>query len=185
MKIYYALKSEFDCVYMINGTFYEKADVINYPAMSPLYVTVFPLNAVLLPYTVKLLGGRAVCNEQLAQCNEVAPEHFIVRLKERHNYVYSPAHTQAVSPERGLAPEFYRAIKSGDFAKARNLMTKELSESVDDDTLAEFFAPYCDIVENRFADLSGGFFLINKNTLKGEPFSIDVIGERISDIKEG
>lgn len=185
MKIYYALKSEFDCVYMINGAFNEKADVINYPAMSPLYITVFPLDAVLLPYTVKLIGGRAVCNGQLAQCNEVAPDHFLVRLKERRNYVYSPAHTQSVAPETGLAPEFYRAVKSGDFAKARSLMTKDLSDSIDDESLAEFFAPYCDIVENRFADLSGGFFLINKNTLKGEPFSIDVTGERISDIREG
>ena len=138
----------------------------------------------LLPYTVRLLAGKATGNADLAQCYEVAPDHFLVRLKERHNYVYSPAHAQAITPEKGLAPAFYRAVKSGDLESARRMMTKELSDAVDDESLAAFFAPYSDIVENRFSDLSGGFFLINKNTLKGEPFSFEVSGERISDITQ-
>lgn len=184
MKIRYSVASEFDCVYLINGAFNERAENVEYPAMSPLYVTALPLKAVLLPYTVRLLAGKATGNADLAQCYEVAPDHFLVRLKERHNYVYSPAHAQAITPEKGLAPAFYRAVKSGDLESARRMMTKELSDAVDDESLAAFFAPYSDIVENRFSDLSGGFFLINKNTLKGEPFSFEVSGERISDIMQ-
>ncbi|MBQ7227816.1 MAG: hypothetical protein IJX05_05405 [Clostridia bacterium] len=183
MKIRYAVDAEFESVYLVNGAFNEKIKNIEYPAMSPLYITALPLNALLLPYTVRLIGGKAVANADLAQIYEVADSRYIVRLKERHNYVYSPARVQTIQPEKGVVPAFYRAVKSGDFPKARLMMTKDLSSSIDDESLADFFAPYIDVVENRFADLSGGFFLINKNTLKGEPLSVEIVGERINNIE--
>ncbi len=183
-KIYYDFIAEFDCVYLINGAFNEKARVITYPAASPLYVTVLPLKALLLPYTVKLAGGKVLSNAELAVSYEVADGHFAVRLAERHNYVYSPACVQSLNPRGGRECRFYRAVKAGDFAAARKMMTAELSESASDDDLAEFFAPYADIIENRFADLSGGFFLINKNTSRGEAFDFVLSGDKISDIRE-
>lgn len=183
MKIFYDFSAEFECVYLINGAFNETPSIIEYPAMSPIYVTLMPLKALLLPYTVKLVAGKVMSNSELAVSYEVATGHFAVRFKERHNYVYSPAHIQSLSPEKGLAPGFYRAVKSGDFSLARKMMTSELSGSVDDESLAGFFAPYSDIIENRFADLSGGFFLINKNTLRGEAFDIEFSGEKISNIE--
>lgn len=184
MKIFYSLRAEFECVYLINGAFNECPKAVQYPAMSPLYVTLLPLKAMLLPYTVKLLAGKAVSNGELAECYEVAADHYAAVFKERHNYVYSPAHITSAVSEKGLAPAFYRAVKSGDLDSARRIMTKELSESIDDESLSAFFAPYCNIVENRFADLSGGFFLINKSTMKGEPFDFEIVNERIADITQ-
>ena len=184
MKIFYSLRAEFECVYLINGAFNENPKAVQYPAMSPLYVTLLPLKAVLLPYTVKLLAGKAVSNGDLAECYEVAADHYAAVFRERHNYVYSPAHVTSAMPEKGLAPAFYRAVKAGDLETARHMMTKDLSESIDDDSLTAFFSPYCNIVENRFSDLSGGFFLINKSSMKGEPFDFEISGERISDISQ-
>lgn len=184
MKIFYSVRAEFECVYLINGAFNENPKAVQYSAMSPLYVTLLPLKAVLLPYTVKLLAGKAASNAELCDCYEVAPDHFAAVFKQRHNYVYSPAHTTSALPESGVAPAFYRAVKSGDPDKARRMMTRELSESIDDDALTAFFAPYCNIVENRFSDLSGGFFLINKTTLKGEAFEFEITNGRIADIEQ-
>lgn len=180
-KIFYDFAAEFDCVYLLNGAFVECPRVVEYPRMSPIYVTLLPLKALLLPYTVRMIDGKAVSNADLTQAYEVADGHYAVRFKERHNYVYTPAHTQTLQPPKSAVGAFYRAVKSGEFETARRMMTKDLSDSVDDESLAAFFAPYCDIVENRFSDLSGGFFLINKTTLVGEPFDIPLVGDRISD----
>ncbi len=183
MKIKYSIEAEFETVWLINGVFREDAGVTEYPALSPLYVTALPLKPLLLPYTVRLLDGKATSAADLADSFEVAEGRYAVRLKARHNYVYSPVHTLTAEGGKGVVPDFYRAVRSGDTAEARRLMTKELSDSVDDESLIAFFAPYSDIVANRFADLSGGFFLIDRATGKGEPFDFDIVRERINDIK--
>ena len=184
MKIRYAVQSVYDGVFLVNGVFKESIKTIEYPALSPLYVTTFPLSATLLPYTVRLVSGKATSNENLVTSYEVADGFFIVKLKERHNYVYSPAFTQALPPESGRASSFFRAVKSGDFEKARRMMTAELSKAITDDELSSFFAPFVDIVQNRFDELPCNYFLINGNTRRGEAYNFEFAGDKISNIEE-
>ena len=49
------IQSDFDCVYSINGEFYERADSITMSEYDVAYITVMPLKFSLLPYTVKLI----------------------------------------------------------------------------------------------------------------------------------
>ena len=42
------IQSEFDCVYSINGEFYERADSLTMSEYDVVYVTVFPLKHTLL-----------------------------------------------------------------------------------------------------------------------------------------
>ena len=182
MKIQYAFAPEFECVMLINGAFNEKPAPIAYPAASPLYVTLLPLKALLLPYTVKLLGGKPASNAELARSCEIAADRFIVGFSERHNYVYSPV--AAETPPKGAAQRLFRLVKAGDTEGARKLMTRELSESVDDAALTEFFAPYSEIIENRYPDIPATHFLICKDSLKGDGFVFACNGAKISDIDE-
>lgn len=182
MKVKYAVQSEFECVYLVNGSFRDTLNVVEYASDSPLYITVFPLKAMLLPYTVKLLAGRIMNNHDLADSFEVSESCFTVRLKERHNYVYSPVSPHAAQVPSGVVPAFWKAVKSGELTDARRLLTKELSDSVDDDSLTAFFAPYSDIVPNTFPDIDCSYFLINTETGKSEPYSFQIVNGHIADI---
>ena len=184
MKIKYAIESVYESVFLVNGIFKERINNVDYPKMSPLYITTLPLSALLLPYTIRLVNGKSTCNSNLVSIYEVADGRFIVKLKERHNYVYSPESIQKLPPESGVASVFYRTVKAGEFEKARRMMTKELSSSINDDALASFFAPYVDVVENRFDDLPGEVFFINGETGRSEPFHFEFSGEKISNIEE-
>ena len=57
--------ASFKSVYLLNGSFVEKADSFKYGASEPLYITVFPLSAHCIPFTVKILNGAALCNGHL------------------------------------------------------------------------------------------------------------------------
>lgn len=184
MKIKYGIMSESECVWLVNGTFKDYINIIEYPSESPLYLTLFPLKAIYLPYTVKLLSGRVLCNNDLADSYEVGEGYFIVRFKERHNYVYSPVTPHEHKPPQGIVPRFWKSVKSGELDDARRLLTKELSDSVDDDSLIAFFAPYRDLIPNPFSDFKCSYFLINKDTAKGEPYSFEIENNLISDINE-
>lgn len=183
MKIQYAFAPRFDCVMLINGAFNEKPTPVTYPSSSPLYVTLLPLKALLLPYTVKLLGGKPMCNTELARSCEITADRFVIGFAERHNYVYSPKATEE-PPLRGLPPRLFALVKAGEFDAARKLMTRELAESVDDAAIAEFFAPYSDIIENPYSDISATHFLIHKDSAKGDGFVFTCDNARISDIEE-
>ena len=51
------IKSDFDCVYLINGELAERADTVCVSEFDVVYVTVLPLRLDLLPYTVRLCGA--------------------------------------------------------------------------------------------------------------------------------
>lgn len=183
MKIVYAFEAEFGCVMLLNGAFNEKADRVNYPAGSPLYVTALPLTAMLLPYTVKLLGGKVMSNAELARSVEVNAERYIVTLSERHNYVYSPR-SSAVRRPQSLPEKLLAAVKSGDIAAARALMAPELESTVTDAAMIEFFAPYSSVVANPFPDLPATHYMTVPDSHKGIGFKFSITGNKITDIEE-
>ena len=59
MNINLHIKNDFPAVYMLNGVFIESGRRIVIRRDEVTYVTVLPLSAALLPYTVKLAGGKA------------------------------------------------------------------------------------------------------------------------------
>ena len=125
MRIMYAFVPHFECVTLINGAFNERPAALSYPSASPLYITLLPLRAMLLPYTVRLIGGKVASNAELARSFEAGADRYIITFDERHNYVYSPR-TPVTHPPTDPAERFFRAVKSGDVGLARGMMTKEL-----------------------------------------------------------
>ena len=168
MKINYGLSSEFECVYLVNGAFREQADSIVYPADSALYITLLPLKATLLPYTVKIVGAEIINNIELAEVFEFSPDHLLIKFKQRHNYVYTASMSQTLAQEKGTAVQLFNFVKRGEIQNARRLMTRELSDSIDDEALSTFFEPYSTILENKFTDLEGSYYLIEEQSKKGE-----------------
>ena len=181
MEIYF--EAGFETVYLVNGTFREKSGAISYPSGSPLYITVLPLNAVYLPYTLRIIGEKLYGNENLADYWRVGEDKFLLKLKERHNYVYSPVSNIHSPGEQGTAFEFFRHIKKGDIPSARKLLTQSLNESIDDAGLAGFFAAYSDISANRFADISANYLLVGENN-KCEAFNFAFSGNLIDNIEQ-
>ncbi len=43
------IKSEFDCIYFINGVMYERVDSLTMSEYDVVYITVLPLKHTLLP----------------------------------------------------------------------------------------------------------------------------------------
>ena len=183
MKLTYAFVPGFECVMMLNGAFKEKPAPLSYPAASPLYVTLFPLHAIYLPYTVRLLGGKVMSNPELASVHEIGSDRYIVTFAERHNYVYSPQHT-VTPPARDMPEKLFRFVKAGDISSARTLMTAELSESVDDDAIIEFFQPFSTITLNPYTDLQATHFLSPAAGGRATGFVIRQTAGKISDMEE-
>ena len=110
MRIMYAFVPHFECVTLINGAFNERPAALSYPSASPLYITLLPLRAILLPYTVRLIGGKVASNAELARSFEAGADRYIITFDERHNYVYSPR-TPVTHPLTDPAERFFRAVK--------------------------------------------------------------------------
>ncbi len=157
------IKTGFKSVFLLNGSFVEKADSFSYNIKEPLYITVLPLSAHLLPYTVKILGSKTLSNESLCSVYTLAPARFLIKLAPRYNYVFSPEHSVNCDTPRTEAESFFHYVKSGKLSLARELMTKPLSESIDDESLRAFFDGFTDIVKNEYLMKSSphSYFLID------------------------
>lgn len=186
MNINLHIKSAFPAVYLINGIFVENADKLVIRPNEVTYVTVFPLSAALLPYTVKLAGGKARCNEELCSVFSLTPDNLLVRLRPRYNYVYSTKSGDFPRANRDeTVTSFFDCIMKKDMASARKYLTESLSSSIDDASLASFFNGYEDIVANDgyvSAD-PDCYFLIDKSG-KSSLFSFSLKHGLIDDITE-
>ncbi|MDE7406257.1 MAG: hypothetical protein K2M89_05235 [Clostridiales bacterium] len=173
------IQSEFDCIYMINGEFYEYADCVNMSEYDVVYVTVLPLKLSLLPYTVKLCGAENVSSE-LALGLRLSPDHYLLSLSPRYMTVYSAAPKPA--PPKSHIARLFSLIKSGETQAAYAMLSDELKAGISKDTLTAFFAEYEKLIECNW-EKGNKFFLVDKNnaarlhayTLKNE--FIDDISE--------
>ncbi|MCH5165974.1 MAG: hypothetical protein J1G01_06200 [Clostridiales bacterium] len=174
------IKSEFDCVYTVNGEFYERADSLTMSEFEVVYITVFPLKHTLLPYTIKLNGAENIRNE-LACGIRLSPEHYLLSLAPRYIIVYGTA-SASQPPAKTHIARLFSFIKNGDIAAAYSMLTDELRANIDKATLSSFFSGYERLAE---CDWESGnkFYLIDKSgvaklhtyTLKNE--FIDDIAE--------
>lgn len=153
-----SLNAAFEAVYMINGAFYE-GGTIKYCDNTVVYITVLPLDALLLPYTVKLLGARVTSNRALCRAYRLGQNEYCLKFKKRYNFVYSPQNDETPEPPSSTVEKFFRLIKEDKTAEARALMSRELSDSIDNASLKAFFDGYEDITEDKRR--SDSFYLID------------------------
>ncbi|MDR1138678.1 MAG: hypothetical protein LBK70_02250 [Clostridiales bacterium] len=184
MSIVLHFETSYDAVYTVNGVFLESANKIRYPANQAMYVTVFPLNAQLLPYTIKMIGNKVVSNKELCDSYQLMQDNYFVRLNPRHNYVYSPQSRQ-VQPPVGLVEDFYHRIKQGDLSGARMLMTDDLNKHIEDEGMVAFFKEFVDIVYNKFVDdlPDNGYFLVTKDG-QSAFYVFDILDDLIDNIRQ-
>ena len=154
------IQSEFECIYLINGEFYERADSITMSEYDVAYVTVLPINPRLLPYTVKLCGTENVKTE-LALGLRLSPDHYLLSLSPRYIIVYGAA-PKPVPPKSHIA-RLFALLKSGEVAAAYSMLSDELKKSIDKDTLSAFFADYERLIECEW-EKGNKFFLIDTHS---------------------
>lgn len=144
MNVTLHVRAAFDAVYSINGAFFESAERISLRADEVAYITAFPLSAALFPYTVKLAGGKARCNDELARAVTLPGGDILLELAPRYGYVYSPRPRPAESDDAIGSPAkaLFERVKRGDFSGARKLMTPSLADALTDERLAAFFEDY-------------------------------------------
>lgn len=174
------IQSEFDCVYSINGEFYERADSLTMSEYDVVYVTVFPLKHTLLPYTVKLNGAENVKTE-LAHGLRLSPDHYLLTLAPRYVIVYGNA-SNVAPPQSGRISRLFSLIKSGDVGAAYAMLSADLRAEIDKNTLADFFSDYEKIAECNW-ESGGKFYLIDKNGA-AKLHSYSLKDEFIDDISE-
>ena len=153
------IQSEFDCVYLINGEFFERADSITMSEYDVAYITVLPINPRLLPYTVKLCGAENIKTE-LALGIRLSTEHYLLSLSPRHIIVYGSLPKPA--PPKSHIARLFGLLKSGDTAAAYAMLSDELKKSIDKDTINAFFDSYEKLIECEW-EKGNKFFLIDKN----------------------
>lgn len=179
------IKTSYKSVFLLNGTFTEKAEGLKYDFREPLYITVLPLAAYLLPYTVKVSGNEVLANETLCNVYSLPSNRVLIKLKARYNYVYSPEHKEA--PQKlSEAETFFRLVKSGSLSKARELLTKTLSDSIDDEALSGFFNDFTDIIKNDFIlkNSNNSYFLVDGEN-KASAFDFIMDANLIDNIMQG
>lgn len=167
------LKSDFECVYSLNGRITE-GGIVDLEDNCVYYITVFPLNAVFLPYTVKTVGSKVCSNGEL--CVRVSAKDGVYLLFcKRYSYIYSPT---PFSDSDDTVGAFFSYVKQNRTDKARTFLTPSLSKSVSDDALKGFFEKYEYILK---PDTDNKWLLATKNG-DGEYFTFTIKHGLIDDI---
>ncbi len=179
MEIVYHIVNT-DSVLLLNGGFVQSAPVVRYDSDEPLYITVLPLSAVYIPYTVSLLGGTPRANAPLVLSASLGDGHYYAELLPRHAYVYSPVQTQQKAPAN-LPERLLSFVQNQNFDAARALLTPSLSDSLSNDALADFFENVCAIRENKFTE-KGGWLLLKQNAA-ADLCNITFLNQQIDNIK--
>ncbi len=176
MKVTLYLSAQYETVFLVNGTFVENGKVTA-SSEEVVFITVLPLSAVLLPYTVKLLGKKVSSNENLCFTFQKSESEIVVYFKPRYNYVYTPS--DKFRPPSSVITEFFFAVKSKAITKARSYLSPSLSSSVSDDSLTSFFDGYDDIAEGE----NGICFLTGKGG-RTASFQFTLVGNTLDDVTE-
>ncbi len=154
------IKSEFDCVYLINGELVERADAVCVAEFDVVYVTVLPLRLNLLPYTVRLCGAENVSGEVYSGIR-LDENNYLLSLSPRYMTVYCAA-PPSVAPSSPIA-RLFSLVKNGDLGSAYAMLSEELRSNIDKNDLNGFFADFERIAECTWENSGARFYLIDKN----------------------
>lgn len=153
-----------DSVLLLNGSFVQSATAVRYESSDPLFVTVLPLSAAYIPYTVQIVDGKAVSNSDLAICCDMGGGHRYVELKPRYAYVYSPSSPPRAKQSASIPSQLLEFVQSGNFSAARLLMTKKLGDAISDEALADFFSGVVAVRENIYTPRKGHLLVKSDGT---------------------
>lgn len=153
MEINILLLPEIDSVYMINGNFSE-VDKFSIASDAIVYVTVLPLDAMYMPYTVKLLGAKPKSNDDLAISCKISEREYAIKLGKRFASVYNKGHS--VLPE-DICKRFFYSVKGGHFGIATSMMTNELGANLNEANLTAFFLDFTELIL-----VKNSYYLVDK-----------------------
>ena len=176
------IKREFECAYLINGVFYERADSLTMSEYDVAYITVLPLKHTLLPYTVKLSGAESVSDE-LCFGTRLDADNYLLSLSPRHITVYNSAKKgYTAPPQSSPIARLFSLVKSGDLTTAYDMLSEELKSTLDKNDLGAFFADF-DRIAECYWENGARFYLIDKNGV-AKLHSYTLKDEFIDDIVE-
>lgn len=171
--------SEFECVYLINGAFSERADTIAFSEYDVVYITAFPIKQTLLPYTVKLCGIEPFDSE-LASGIRLDEQNYLLTLSPRYSIIYGT--TKPLPPPTSIISRLFNLIKSGDTQTAYDMLSHELKGSLSKENLNAFFNRYERLIECKWNG-NNHFYLIDKNS-KATLHTYSTNGDLVDDIVE-
>ncbi|MBD5130977.1 MAG: hypothetical protein HDT28_00040 [Clostridiales bacterium] len=155
------IQTDFDCVFNINGEFVERCDSLQMQEYDVVYVTVLPLNAGMLPYTVKLVATESL-KTPLACGIRLSPEHYLLLLAPHYPVVYGCAPNKTPTAPISPITRLFSLIKNCEENSAYAMLTDNLKRDIDKKTLIGFFDGYERIAECSWKN-DGEFYLIDKN----------------------
>ncbi len=155
------IKSSFDCVYFVNGEFFEKCDTLETDEFDVIYVTVMPIKPTLLPYTVRLTGAGNIFSD-LYDGMRLDENNFLLCLKPRYMIVYGSAPKKQPVVLPSPISRLFSLVKDGDLAGAYAMLSDDLKSTVDKSGVAGFFAGF-DRLEECFWKDGTDFYLIDAN----------------------
>ena len=154
------IKSKFDCVFLINGEFFENARSVTISEFDILYITVLPLKHTLLTYTVKLDGARTV-HTDLYDGIRLDDKNYLLILEARHMSIYCCTRQDSIA-QPSVVTRLFSLIKNGDAFTAYSMLSESLKASIDKNGLIRFFDGY-DRIEECFWEEAPLFYLIDSN----------------------
>ena len=173
------IKPVFESIFLINGKLSEDGRIV-FGINEVVYITVLPLEAVLLPYTVKMVGHRIKSNGDLAACYSLGDGDYYLKLLPRHNFVYNVGDSKKEKAGLSIIEKFFNFVSKGKLALARECLSDDLSYSIDDEDLKAFFDEYTDLVKG---ENSGEYYLIKKGG-KGVLYWFNIVDGVIDNIMQ-
>lgn len=171
---------QFETVFLINGVFSQNG-AAKLGDKEALYITCLPLSAMLISYTVKISGRRVSHNAEFCSLYSLDDEIDIAVMRPRNILVYSPQKQKS----EALAPvKLFRTVKNKRIAAARLLMSKELNDSIDDDSLCAFFEDFSDIVPASVIDKGSDNYILCRKNGSAAYYSFTYKNGLIDDINE-
>lgn len=171
MEIKFRILPETNSVFLLSGSFLE-GDTFSIGSDEVVYLTVLPLGAAFLPYTVKLIGCVVASNKDLALCVRTGEREYALKLGRR-NFVYSEGHFVGSDDP---CCEFFYFVKGGHFNFASELLSPSLKSGLSDKAMQRFFFGYSDIVK-----VDDKFFLVDGDGV-GKPCSFSLANGKIDNI---
>lgn len=152
MDINIVLLPETESVYLISGRFFE-GDSFVCSSNDVIYLTVLPLDARFLPYTVKIIGNAVSSNEGIAFMCKIGEDRYALKLGLRYSFIYSAGHRNLSDD---ICSRFFYFVKGKHFGSASELLGSGLT-GVGEDDLAAFFKDYSEIlkVKDRYFLMDG------------------------------
>ena len=167
MEIKVVLCPESDCVYYISGSFFDGKEFVT-ESDNVLAVTVMPLTVRYVPYTFKLIGGRAEGGKALScECDG----KVYVKIPMQSLLLFSDGRDPIPSD---CGSNFFSFVRCGAFNEALNMLSSDFKLTNED--LKAFFADY--IADIRLRD----YYILIDASGKGHRCFLSMAGEKIDNI---